>query len=558
MEVTDTETHTAAPATAALTRPHGLAGLLGTGDHKALGRVLITLSVLVVAAAEVLGFLLRLDSIDGTKHSLLSAAKSASLSTLQPTGIVLVGLIPLLLGIGLVVVPLQIGARAVAFPRAAAAAVWGYFMAGTLFIVSYFTGGGAPNAVGGVDVITRSTAVDLWVLSLILLVASIITLSVVLITTVFTQRAPGMTMSRIPVFAWSIVVAGIMWTISLAVLGALLIVVWVDHSRGAIFSGGSSAYSQLVWFFNQPQIYAVAIPVLGIVCDITSTFTRTRDEFRRSVAIAYVGFFGITTFGAYTVLSYAVFANEAIPTMRFDNPVTIVSSILVFFPVLATLGLTVDKFIRGRKVSGSGPVKAAPLPGAVVAILLLSLAVFLGMFTSFRSLKLHGTLFEDAVIQLVIGATIAAVSAALFHWASKIAGANALNPMGMVAAILAGLGSAAIAVADVAAALTGSTDQHIHGSSALNTLAVVGWVAVAGTVFLTIVALAVAVKRYVDSDTETVADPWGVGQSLEWATATPPLYENFVEIPPVISESPLLDELTESDVPNQVHEEVAQ
>lgn len=552
--MTETQTTPITPAAAVLMRPSGFAGLLGTGDHKALGRVLITLSVLVVAATEVLGFVLRVDMIDGSKHQLLSAAKYYSLNTLQPTGIILVGLIPLMLGLGLVLIPLQVGARAVAFPRAAQAAVWGYFVAGTLFIVSYFTGGGAPVDTGqqGIEVITRSNAVDLWALSLIFLIASIVLLSVVLVTTVFTQRAPGMSMPRIPLFSWSMVVAGIMWIISLSVLAAQMILVWVDHSHGAIFSGTSDAFSQLKWIFEEPQIYAIAIPVLGIVGDITSTFTRTRDDFRRSVAMLYVGVFGLLTYGAYTALSHTVFLENAIPTTKFDTPVLIVVTILIVFPVLGMVGLVIDKFVRGRKESG--PVKAAPLPGAVVALVLLAIGVLLGIFTTFRSLHLANTLYEDAVTQLVVGAAIAAGTAALFHWASKIAGANALNAMGMVVAILVGLGSAAIALADVLASTTGSGLEKVQGTSAFNTLAVIGWAAVAGTVFLTIVALLVAVKRYVDSDTETVADPWGVGQTLEWATSSPPLYENFVELPPVESGSPLLDELS----PDELEVEVVQ
>ncbi|MBS1847174.1 MAG: cbb3-type cytochrome c oxidase subunit I [Actinobacteria bacterium] len=552
MELTDTEHSAITPATEILMRPKGVGGLIGTGDHKALGRLLITLSVLVIAAAEVLGFALRLDTIDANKHQLLGAAKFYSLGTLQPTGIVLVGLIPFMLGLGLVLVPLQIGARAVAFPRAAAAAVWGYFIAGTLFIVSYFTGGGAPVNTGGdtVKVITRSSAVDLWALSLILLIASIVTLSVVLVTTVFTQRTVGMSMRRVPLFSWSIVIAGVIWTLSLSVLGALMVLVWVDHSHGAIFSGTSDAFSQVVWVFNQPQIYAIAIPALGIVCDITAMFTRTRNELARPLVLGCIAGFGILSFGAYSVLSYATFLDEAVPVLKYDNPVSIVMAALVIFPVLIVLAVVADQFRRGAKAGGL--VKAAPLPGAVVSIILLSLAVLIGLFAEFGSLGLHGTLYDDAVFQLVVGAAIAAGSAALFHWASKIAGANALNVMGMIAAILAGLGSGAIAVADMAAAVTGSSAQHLHGNATLNTIAVAGWAAVAGTVFLTVVALLVAVKRYVDSDTETKADPWGAGQTLEWATASPPLYENFVEIPPVSSPEPMLDELPAEELVPEV------
>ncbi len=546
--MTDTQSNQLTPPAAVLMRPRGLTGLIGTGDHKALGRVLITLSVLVVAAAEVLGFLLRLDTIDSDTHQLLSLAKWYSLSTLQPTGILLVGLIPLLLGIGLVMIPLQIGARTVAFPRAAAAAVWGYFVAGTLFIVSYFTGGGAPVDTGqeGIEVITRSASVDLWALSVVLLIACIIVLSVVLVTTVFTQRAPGMTMTRLPLFSWSMVVAGIMWAVTLPVAAALMILVWVDHSHGAILSGGSNAFSQLVWLFEAPQIYVLAIPALGIAGDIVSTFTRVRDGFRRGLSMLYVGAFGILAFGAYTVPMYARFLDDAVPAMPLGNPVVTVGAILIVFPMLGMLAVTLDKFVRGSRVSG--PVKAAPLPGAVVSIILLVLAVILGLFATFESLGLNGTLYEDAIAQLVIGATIAAASAALFHWASKIAGANALNAMGMIAAVLVGLGSGAIALADVIASVTGSEHQHVYGSTGLNTIALIGWAAVAGTVFLTVIALFVALKRYIDSDVDTEADPWGVGQTLEWATASPPLYEDFVEIPPVTSGSPLLDELTANEI----------
>ena len=218
MELTDTRPAAQASSSLADLRPTGIAGFLGTGDHKALGRILIVLSILVVAASEVLGVILRLDTANTRNHQLLSAERAVSLSTLQPTGAVLVGLIPLLLGIGLVVVPLQIGSRSLALPRAAAAGVWGYFMAGSLLIISYFTSGGP----GG----SRANSVELWLLSIALLAASIVLISVVLVTTVLTQRAPGMSMTRLPLFSWSIVVAGVQWALTLPVLAMLAVLAW--------------------------------------------------------------------------------------------------------------------------------------------------------------------------------------------------------------------------------------------------------------------------------------------------------------------------------------------
>lgn len=531
MELTDTRPAAQATSSLAELRPTGIAGFLGTGDHKALGRILIILSILVVAASEVLGVILRLDTVNTRDHQLLSAERSLSLSTLQPTGAVLVGLIPLLLGIAMVVVPLQIGSRSLALPRAAAAGVWGYFMAGTLLIVSYFTSGGP----GG----SRGNSVELWLLSIALLVASIVLISVVLVTTVFTQRAPGMSMTRLPLFSWSIVVAGIQWVLTLPVLGMLAVLAWVDRAHGGLMTGADTAFSHFAWVFDQPQIYALAIPALGIVGDVIATFSRARDEFRRSISMVLVGLFGALSVGVFTVTTYSNFGGTVTP-VKFDNPVIIFMSILIVLPVLGMLGQAADSFRRGR--GEGGPEKATPLPGAVVSLLLLVTAVLLGAFEPIKRFDLTASLYPDAVIQLVVGATIAAASAALFHWSSKIVGSQSFRLTGMVAALLALLGSLAIAVADVLSSITGPKAQHTVGTNTYNVLAVAGWVGVAGTVFLTIGALGVAARRFSQDDTEP--DPWGVGQTLEWATASPPAYENFVEIPPVGSESPLADSLS--------------
>ena len=277
---------------------------------------------------------------------------------------------------------------------------------------------------------------------------------------------------------------------------------------------------------------------MGIAGDVVATFSRARDEFRRSVSMVLIGLFGALSFGVFTATTYSNFGGT-VNAVKFDNPVIIFMSILIVLPVLGMLGQAADSFRRGR--SEGGPEKATPLPGAVVALLLLVTAVLLGAFEPIKRFDLTASLYPDAVIQLVIGATIAAASAALFHWSSKIVGSQSFRLTGMVAALLALLGSLAIAVGDVLSSITGSKAQHTAGTHLYNLLAVAGWVGIAGTVFLTIGALGVASRRFHQDDTEP--DPWGVGQTLEWATASPPAYENFVEVPPVGSESPLLDSL---------------
>ncbi len=531
MELTDTRPAPSPAAPEFAERPPGVSGFLGTGDHKSLGRLLIALSILVVAAAEVLQVILRFDVSNTKTHQLLSAERYVSLVTLQPTGVVLIGLIPLLLGIALVVVPLQIGSRSVAFPRAAAAAVWGYLLSGGLLIASYFASGGP----GG----SRASAVDLWALSTALLAASIVLLSVVLVTTVFTQRAPGLSMTRIPLFSWSIVVAGILWVFTMPVLIGLLLLAWVDHSHGAIFSGagGIEVFGQVAWVLHQPQIYALCIPALGIIGDVVTTFSRARDEFRRSISMVLIGFFGVMSFGAFTLTSYATFPPGTVAQTPFDNPVVIVMSLLVVLPVLGMLGQVGDSMRRGRSIGK--PLRGSPLPAAMVALVLLLLGTLVGVLEPIKRFDLHGTLYTDAQFQLVVGAAIAAAIAGLFHWSSKIAGSQGPDVLGLGAAGLTLLGTLAIAAGDIASVIGGTDAKHVNGTQTLNLLAFLGAAAVAGAVLLAAVALLLAARNA--RGTATEPDAWGAGQTLEWATASPPSYEDFEVIPEVRSEAPLLD-----------------
>lgn len=531
MELTDTRSDAHLDAPVFAERPAGVSGFLGTGDHKSLGRLLILLSIVVVATAEVLQVILRIDVSNTTSHQLLSVERYTSLVTLQPTGVVLVGLIPLLLGIALVVVPLQIGSRSVSFPRAAALGVWAYFFAGSFQIISYFVSGGP----GG----SRANAVDLWALSLAMLAASIVLLSVVLVTTVFTQRAPGLSMTRIPLFSWSIVVAGILWAFTFPVLIALLILVWVDRSHGGIFTGtnDTEVFGQVAWVLHQPQIYAIAIPALGIIGDVATTFSRARDEFRRMISMALIGFFAIMSFGAFTVTSYASFPVGTVARMPFDNPVVIAMSLLIVLPVLGMLGQVGDSMRRGR--AEGNPVAGAPLPAAMASLVLLLAAVLVGVLDPIKRLDLHGTLYTDAQFQLVVGAALAAAIAGLFHWSAKIAGSRGNDMLGTAAAGLTLFGSLAIAIGDILSVIGGNESQHLKGTQTYNWICVAGAAAVALGVLVAIAALVVAVQKAPESETED--DPWGAGQTLEWATASPPDYQNFDEIPQVRSEAPLLD-----------------
>lgn len=532
MELTETRPETSNSAVVRA-QPTGLAGILGTGDHKVIGRLFVLAALGVTAASEVVATIIRADTYDTKSHQLLSQARFDSLQSLQPTGIVFIGLIPLLLGIALIVVPLQIGSRSVAFPRAAAVGFWTYFVGGGLFIASYFIEGGPAG--------TKAEGVELWALALIMVLVASIIVAVTIVTTVFTHRAPGMTMTRVPMFAWSMVVAGIIWTLSLPIVAGLLLLLFVDLQHGSILSANAEGaiFSQVSWALHQPQVYAVAIPAFGIIADIVTTFSRARDEFRRSITMGMVALFGILSFGAYTITSFAQFPVGTVEKTSYFNPVVIFASLLIVLPVLGLLGSVADSMRRGSKIDK--PVVGAPLPIALVAALLLLAAVLVGVLDPIQRLNIHGTLYTDGQFQLVMGATIMAAAAGLFYWSSKIVGAKAANMAGYAVALLGLLGTLGLAGGNILAVIGADAQQRAVGTEAFNALAALGAAGITGAVFVTGFALASAIRN---RHRQEEADTWGAGQTLEWATQSPPIYENFVEIPPVRSEAPLLDELT--------------
>src|SRR6516165_7603099 len=165
-------------------RPTGFAGVLGSGDHKVVGRLFIATSLLFLLVSEVLGLIVNYDQVSPGSHKLLNSGNAFGYTTSHVVGVVFAGLIPLFLGVALVVVPLQIGSRAIAFPRAAALGFWTWLTGVVLIGVAYGIDGG-PG--GG-----RATGVDLWALAFIMAIAGLLLASICVITTVFTLRAPGM------------------------------------------------------------------------------------------------------------------------------------------------------------------------------------------------------------------------------------------------------------------------------------------------------------------------------------------------------------------------------
>ncbi len=496
----------------------GLAGFIGTGDHRALGRAYVVLSVLFGLGALVADTLFTAHQA----HHFLPVAHVFQIYTGSRTLGVLLFAIPFFIGLGTFIVPLQVGANTVAFPRAAAAAFWGWLIGSGLLVAAYAIDGGPAGS--------RFKAVDLSLVGMALVLVSLIVATLCVATTVVSLRTPGLWLDRVPMFSWSMLVAGTLWLLTLPVLLADVVLIYIDHHYGrpSLFGLGVNQWPQLAWAFGQPQIYAVLIPVLGVATDVIATLSGARQPSRKAL-MAAIGAFGILSFGAFVQPSfYPDVQNEAL---------FIVLAFLIIFPALIVLGGWAAVAKAGR------PKLASPLLFAVGAALLLLVALVAGAVFGIKFFDLHSAgwnstgyppPYADGHFLLVLGIVVLGMSAALTFWSSKLFGraaneglAKLAAMVGVVGGLVAGLPLLVYGFAIKYHGLTKSA-HFLYGTSA------VGSALLVVAVLVVVVALATGRKGVDD-------DAWGRGQTFEWATSSPPAAGGFGVLERVVSAEPLLD-----------------
>ncbi len=523
MAVTETppETVDASAPTAARTprvEPSGLAAVLGSGDHKVVGRLYIVTSLVFGLAAVVLGALFAFEGIEPTTLEVFSSGSVYQLFTLFRIGTLFLVAFPLVIGVALAVVPLQVGASTVAFPRAAAASYWAWLVGSVLVIAAYAIDGG-PG--GG-----SRTGVNLFLAAMVLVVVAILVAALCLATTVIALRTTGLRLSRIPLYAWSVGVAAVMWLLTLPVLVASLVLAYVDHRHaGGVLGGNAAIFGRFAWVLRNPQIYVVAIPVLGFAADVLATTARARLS-ARSMAQAAIGGAGITAFGAVLATSY---------TGALDSPVLIAMGLAAVLPVLAVLGLVGDLFRRGSFRLTTGAVYA------VSATVILLLGTVAGALGSIPDLETAGTIYDLGVAHLVLVAAITASLGGVHWWATKIGRQPANEALGRVAPLVLLAGAVVAALPDLISGVTGEglelAADWTGGIEGLNVIVLIGSAIVALGLLVALVSLLPLLKRADD----VARDPWD-GQTLEWLTASPPPIGNFdAPLPVVVSAEPLVD-----------------
>ncbi len=514
MSITDSRPASATASHEAATAAAPVSGsLLGSGDHKAIGLVYVVLSLLFGAGALV-AFLL--GNLHLVQSGFLSPSASDTLLNASELGFVLLVAVPLFIGLATYVTPLQVGANTIAFPRAAAMALWTWILSSGLFIIANCVDGG----IGG----GRDRAVDLCLLAIVGLVLALLLATVCVITTVITLRSPGMSLDRVPMFSWSMFVAGSVWMLTLPVLVANIVLIYVDHHYGRPSEFGVSSVQglQIGWVISQPQLYAYAIPVFGIAADVIATLSGRRQPNRSALLVA-IGAFGALSVGAYAQTYF-------FPEVR-DQIVWAAMGVLIIVPVLAILGGWAALLKDGR------PALKSPLGLSLVSVVLVLLAVVAGALATITPLQLRETpLVAIGQLALIIAAVLAAGVAGVVYWAPKFTGRFANEPVGLLAVLVLLGGGVLAGLPFVVLGFSTKFTGLDSASDALQYVAVVGDGLVALGAVLGLLALGSAMRG-----AAAEADAWGTGQTLEWMCSSPPAPEDFSELVTVTSAEPLLD-----------------
>jgi heme/copper-type cytochrome/quinol oxidase subunit 1 len=509
-----------------------VAGWIITADHKRIGRLFVVFGILFLLGATVIGALLGFERLQPDDVA-LQADSIDQLFSLFRVGMSFLVVAPMLLGLSIAVVPLQLGARSLALPRVAALGLWSWFAGAVIVIVAYANNGG-PG--GG-----EEHMVDLFLMGLALACTGLVLGAGSVVVSVLTTRAPGMTLARVPVFAWSALVGGVALVLTLPVLIGVLVLLTVDHRYGRTAFGGNAGVTEWMgWAITQPATYVYAIPVLGIAAEVIVTASRRRQPMR-GVVLAGIGIFATAMLGAVTQRSHDLaWEGDGFFSGLGDK----INDLLPYalFNLLPILGVLIVLGLGAMALRGGRPAVTAPFVFAFLGTGMVVTGVAAHALTPIVDLQLAGTVYEEGVFVYVAYGAVLGTLGGIAHWGPKLRGrriadrqALPLALLGFLATVLACLPMLLAGFQGQPAASAGGFDYDLS-PELLNALAFAGHVLMA----VTVIAFGLLALRAFSRGEAAGDDPWN-GQTLEWTTSSPPPAVNFIDVPTVASATPLLD-----------------
>jgi len=525
-----------APSDASDTWLDRISDTLSSTDHKVIGRLYLGGGLLGLLTAVVLSVLISLERIDGA-DALLDEGALPQLFDGQRIALVFGALLPLAVAACIYAVPMQLGARSIAFPRLAAAGFWMWFGGLVLNAIALINNGGTLGS--------DSDMVGLFIVSMGLMAIGLTATAGAIATSILTTRAPGMTMRRIPPFSWSALVFALGVILVMPVFVGTLTYVFLDHRNGRTgFGGNEGIFDWVGWMVTQPATFLFAIPAIGLFAEaMPITFNRRLPA--RGVMFAGLALIGVAAFAAVTQqnLQGLPWAGSDLSTDDLGEKAQDLVPYFLF-NVLPVIGIVLVALIALLCARPDGEIKVNITPAFVFGFLGFGM-VLVGMvgnlLYAIDDLGLQGTVFEEAtLVYIVYGAAIGGMGATI-HWGPKLWGPAAPTTKAAPLAMLAVVGTVLAAFPLYIAGFLDQPAGAVYDDGDLsvwNILSTIGHGVMALTV-IAFVGLLASTNRSSDDD-QPVDDPWD-GQTLEWTTTSPAPRDNFVDVPVVHSAEPLLD-----------------
>jgi cytochrome c oxidase subunit I+III len=518
--------------------PPGLVGTLAAINHKTIARRYLITAFAFFIGAGLMAVVMRLQ-LAMPENTLVGPDLYNQLFTVHGTVMMFLFAVPVMQAMGIYLVPLMVGARSVAFPRMNAFSYWVYLAGGLMIFIAFALDVG-PDAgwfsyvpLAGPEYSPGKRA-DIWAQMITFSEVSGLLVAVVTIATVFKMRTPGMTLARMPLFVWAMLVTSFMILFAMPAVMFASTALIMDRLVGTHFynpaeGGDAVLWQHLFWFFAHPEVYFIFIPGLGFLSAIIATFARRPIFGYPAMVLALVatGFLG---FGLWVHHMFAAHLPE------LGKSFFTAASMLIAIPTAIQIFCWIATLWRGR------PEFRTPLLFVLAFFFILVLGGMTGIMVASVPLdaQLHDTYFVVAHLHYVlIGGAVFPLFGAWFYWFPKITGRLMSERLGKWQFWIAFAGFNLAFFPMHQLGMQGMprrvyTYAESMGWGKLNFVATVGGALFALSVLLFIINVATSYRRRALAGD----NPWN-GGTLEWAIASPAPAYNFERMPVVRSREPL-------------------
>jgi cytochrome c oxidase subunit I+III len=531
----------------AWSRPPGLVGWLSTTDHKEIGRRYLVTAFVFFLLGGIEAAMMRIQ-LARPENRFLGPDLYNQIFSTHGTTMMFLFAVPIMTAMGLYLVPLMIGTRNVAFPRLNAYGYYVYLIGGVLLYTGLLLNTG-PDAgwfsyvpLAGPE-FSPGKRSDIYAQTVTFTEISALVSAIEIIVTVFKQRAPGMSLNRLPLFVWAQLVTAFMIVFAMPWVATASLFLAMDrliatHIFNPAEGGDALLWQHLFWFFGHPEVYIIFIPALGMVSMIVSAFAR-REVFGYPVMVLSLVATGFLGFGLWVHHMFTT----GIP--QLGESFFSAMSMMIAIPSGVQIFCWIATIWAGR------PRVRTPLLFVLGFVVVFIIGGFTGVMIASvpYDQQAHDTYFIVAHLHYVLlGGAVFPLFGAFYYWFPKLTGRLLSERLGRWHAGLFFVGVNVTFFPMHQLGLEGMTRRVYTylpetGWGPLNFLATLGAFTIAASVLVFLVNVARSLRRGLAAGD----NPWEA-ESLEWATSSPPPPYGFLHLPTVSSRSPLWHQTPDSPV----------